>query len=122
MGTGNQPWSNEGGNSYQNQWAGSLTKVRGPHTLKFGADYRIFQFNGPNGFNVSGNYTFGKGFTQGPNPTAAGALIGDGVASLLTGLGTGSAQIIPRVFTIPRLPIQSEELLRLVRAPGYRGR
>ena len=94
MGTGTQPWSNEAGNAYQ--WAGSVTKVCGAHTLKAGLGLSDFSNTpSPNGFIASGSYAFSQSFTQGRNPTAAGPLIGNGVASMLTGLGTGSAQSYP---------------------------
>ena len=100
LGTGQQPWSNEAGNSYQG--AGSLTKVIGNHTLKTGADFRIFQYAGPNGYIASGAYDFESNFTQGPNPTLAGPASGDPIASLLAGLGTGDVQLLPRVYTSNR--------------------
>ena len=88
LGTGNQPWSNEAGNSYQ--WAGSVTRIMGAHTLKAGVDFRVLQYSGPNGFNASGSFTFAPDFTQGPSPTRAGATVGNAMASLLTGMGAGS--------------------------------
>jgi len=96
LGTGQQAYNDGGGNSYQ--WAGTVTKILNSHTLKAGADLRVLQDSGPNAFFASGSYTFSPSFTQGPNPTSAGPTIGNGMASLLTGLGTGQVQINPRLF------------------------
>ncbi len=58
----------------------------------------MLQDSGPNAFFASGAYTFGPHFTQGPNPTSAGATVGNSIASLLAGVGTGQVQINPRLF------------------------
>lgn len=65
-------------------WMGSVTKIIGGHTLKFGGDFRVLQHNDflPGG---SGTYNFDVTFTQGPNPLQSSALAGNGVASLLLG-------------------------------------
>jgi hypothetical protein len=96
LGTGQQPFSYAGASSYH--FAGSVTKVKGAHNLKMGGEYRELQAYGPANFNASGAYSFGPNFTQGPDPNRAGATSGNGFASLLTGLGTGSVQIVPRLF------------------------
>jgi hypothetical protein len=97
LGTGNQPFSYAGATSYH--MAGSVTKVNGSHNLKAGAEFRELQAYGPANFNASGVYTFGPNFTQGPDPNRAGTTSGNAIASLLTGLGTGSVQIVPRLLT-----------------------
>jgi len=73
--------------------------VRGKHTIKFGGDVRFLQSYEFTGFGASGSYTFGRDFTQGPNPLAASAIAGNGAASLLLGSGSGSIQILPPVLT-----------------------
>jgi len=97
LGTGNFPFTDAGASSYQ--WLGNVTKIRGPHTLKTGVEFRLMQSFGPNPTASSGDFSFPPSFTQGPNPTRAGPAVGNGLASLLIGLGTGSVQILPRVFT-----------------------
>ncbi|MGH8245687.1 MAG: carboxypeptidase regulatory-like domain-containing protein, partial [Gammaproteobacteria bacterium] len=97
LGTGGQAFTDQWGTSYQA--AGSLTKIAGAHTWKTGVDYRVLQAVGPNGFNTSGVFDFGPAFTQGPDPNRAGATVGNGMASFLTGLGTGSVQLIPFLLT-----------------------
>ena len=96
LGTGQQAWNKGGGTSIQ--FAGTMTKISGAHTIKFGTDYRVLQHYGPNAFFASGAYDFTPAFTQGPNPTRAGTLVGNGLASLLSGLGTGRAQTNPRLL------------------------
>ncbi len=97
LGTGDFAFTNASAGSYQ--WLGSVTKITAGHTLKAGFDARTLQSYGPNPVNTSGDFTFGPGFTQGPNPTTAGANVGNGLASLLLGAGTGNVQITPRVAT-----------------------
>ncbi len=67
----------------------SLTQILGPHTIKFGLDGRLIRVNDNEAADSSGNFTFGTSFTQGPNPNAASANTGNGLASLLLGTGTG---------------------------------
>ncbi len=70
----------------------SLTKIKGPHTIKIGWEGRMIRVNNHEYRDTSGNYSFGANFTQGPNPSAASATAGNGFASLL--LGTGSGDLI----------------------------
>ncbi len=70
----------------------SLTKIKGPHTIKMGWEGRMIRVNNHEYRDTSGNYSFGANFTQGPNPSAASATAGNGFASLL--LGTGSGDLI----------------------------
>ncbi|MBM3738136.1 MAG: TonB-dependent receptor [Acidobacteria bacterium] len=100
LGRGDIPFTDAGSNTYQA--LGNVTWIRGAHTIKTGADYRVIQSSGPNPTNTSGNYTFGPNFTQGPNPTTAGPTSGNAIASLLSGMGTGNIGITPRVFTSNR--------------------
>ena len=67
----------------------SLTMVRGQHTFKFGFDGRLIRVNDHESADSSGNFSFGTSFTQGPNPNAASANTGNGLASMLLGTGTG---------------------------------
>jgi len=70
----------------------SLTKIKGPHTIKIGWEGRMIRVNNHEYRDTSGNYNFAANFTQGPNPSAASATAGNGFASLL--LGTGSGDLI----------------------------
>jgi hypothetical protein len=80
-------------------WQGNLTKNAGSHTLKFGADIRLIRNNQIQS-DTSTTFAFGQAFTQGPNPTAASAAAGGGMASFLLGVGpdgSGSSLVIPAV-------------------------
>ena len=67
---------------------GSLTKVKGPHTIKVGGEGRMIRVNVWEARNAA-SFSFGAGMTQGPNPSAASSTAGNGLASML--LGTGSS-------------------------------
>jgi hypothetical protein len=78
---------------------GNLTKNAGSHTLKFGADIRVIRNNEIQS-DTSTTFSFGPAFTQGPNPAAASAAAGNGMATFLLGVGpdgAGGSQIIPAV-------------------------
>jgi hypothetical protein len=65
----------------------SITKIMGAHTIKTGYQLTVYR-----GFPLDRtplNFTFTRGFTQGPDPTVASASAGYGTASLE--LGTPSA-------------------------------
>ncbi|MCX6602744.1 MAG: TonB-dependent receptor, partial [Acidobacteria bacterium] len=69
-------------------YTGTLTWIRGAHTLKFGSDNRVYQLNNTQG--AAGiTFDFSRGFTQGPNPNAAGATSGFGFASYMLGTPSG---------------------------------
>ncbi|MGH9667717.1 MAG: carboxypeptidase regulatory-like domain-containing protein, partial [Bryobacteraceae bacterium] len=78
----------------RNVWTAraTLNYLRGKHSLKFGGEYRILDFNEAQLNSATGNYSFGRTFTQGPNPVAASATAGYGLASLL--LGTAASGTI----------------------------
>jgi hypothetical protein len=91
---------NQASTSYN--WKGSLNKIWRTHNLKVGGEYRIIQTYEYSGLSTQGSFSFGNGYTQGPDPNTARADRGDGVASLLLGTGTGTVQIYPRLFTSSR--------------------
>ncbi|MBI3680329.1 MAG: TonB-dependent receptor, partial [Acidobacteria bacterium] len=68
-----------------------LTWLRSNHAIKAGADYMFQYFNIFRPERPSGNYDFGRAFTQGPNPTASSATAGHGVATMLLGVPTGGS-------------------------------
>jgi hypothetical protein len=68
----------------------SNTKVLTRHTLKFGADIRVYRNNTDQTGDASGNFSFAKGMTGGPDPSvASSSATGDGFAALLFGYGSG---------------------------------
>jgi len=67
----------------------AFTKVFTKHNLKVGYEHRVYRRNNWNG--SSGNYSFTRGFTQGPDPLRSTSAGGYGVASFLLGYpGSGS--------------------------------
>jgi hypothetical protein len=70
-------------------FVGSVTHMRGAHTLKAGYDGRLIQVNNRESRATSGTFSFTAGMTQGPTATAAASNRGNSIASLL--LGTGSS-------------------------------
>ena len=76
--------------------AGSISKVRGAHTLKAGYDGRLIRVNNRESRSTSGAFSFTAGFTQGPNPNTAASNRGNSIASLL--LGTGSSGSLIQSF------------------------
>src|SRR5262245_2450406 len=88
----------QSGTSYT--FAGSANKTSGAHNLKFGIDYRINQSSEAVGISSSGNYTFDRRFTQGPNPNQPANDRGNAVAALLLGVASaGQGGILPGVLT-----------------------
>ena len=86
------------GTSYT--WDANATKVAGRHQLKAGIEYRINQSLEGVGNDTSGNFTFDRTFTQGPNPTSPAVDRGNSVASLLLGTSTaGQVGLLPTVLT-----------------------
>lgn len=66
-------------------WHGGFAYSRGKHNMKFGAEYRMLDFNeGQNNFS-SGMFNFDRTFTQGPVPTTASRTAGFGFADFLLG-------------------------------------
>jgi len=76
--------------------AGSVTKLKGAHTLKAGYDGRLIQVNNRESRSTSGDFAFTAGMTQGPNPNTAAANRGNSIASLL--LGTGNSGSLIQAF------------------------
>lgn len=68
--------------------AGSLSKVVGGHSFKFGYEGRMLRINVWEA-RAAGTFQFNAGMTQGPNPNAASATAGYGFASFLLGTGSG---------------------------------
>ncbi len=72
----------------------ALTKIRGPHSIKTGFEHRLYSRNDYGADAATGNFTFNRGFTQGPDPQQGSPAGGYGVASLLLGTpGSGLAGI-----------------------------
>jgi len=78
-------------------WQGAITKVKGRHTIKSGAEFRLIRFNTTQHGDTANNFTFGAGFTQGPDPITPSQPSGFGFASFLLGTGSGQIQIVPHL-------------------------
>ncbi|MGA7294848.1 MAG: carboxypeptidase regulatory-like domain-containing protein [Terriglobales bacterium] len=78
----------QAGNSFQ--WADSLTKVSGNHTMKFGVDVRRQQFNQFYYYNVNGTFDYYGG---GPNDVGASNLYPNYLLGLPDSFGQGSGQV-----------------------------
>ena len=76
-------------------WVADYTEVRHRHTIKIGADVRVYNQNPFNASAAAGSYSFTNAFTQGADPLRAARGSGDGFASFLTGYGTGTIQYTP---------------------------
>ncbi len=77
----------QAGNSFQ--WADSLTKISGSHTLKFGVDIRRQQFNQFYYYNVNGEFNYYGG---GTNDVGANDLYANYLLGLPDTYGQGSPQ------------------------------
>ena len=86
----------------RNVWTtgGTLNHLQGKHSLKFGAEYRILDFNEAQLNAASGTFSFGRTFTQGPNPVTSSATTGYGYASFLLGdVASGSINELNPIST-----------------------
>ena len=73
---------------------GSLTKIKGKHTLKFGADVREARESSASYGNSSGSYTFASDYTKGPLDNSTSAPLGQDLAALILGYPTsGNFQV-----------------------------
>ncbi len=77
---------------------GTVSKLVGRHTLKFGGDYRRIGLDALLSGQTSGDFFFDRQYTQGPNPLVAASNAGSGLANLLLGYPTGDPSA---VSTIP---------------------
>jgi hypothetical protein len=76
------------------QLFGSLTKITGKHTLKFGADIREARESSASYGNSSGLFTFREDYTKGPLDNSTSAPLGQDLASLILGYPTaGNFQV-----------------------------
>jgi len=67
----------------------SVTTVKGSHTIKYGFEGRVIRVNVWEA-RSAGSFSLPTASTQGPNPSQASATAGNGLASLLLGVGTGN--------------------------------
>ena len=69
----------------------TLTKIVGNHSFRVGYDLRSYRENSINPGRAAGQYDFRTNYTRGPLDNAAGAPIGQDLASFMLGLPTGGS-------------------------------
>ena len=74
---------------------GSITRLFGRHSLKFGGEGRLLRPNYQQFGDSAISFSFGPAFTQGPDPTRSSASAGYGFASFLVGVAGGSYTFAP---------------------------
>ena len=83
-------WENpgDGGNrSLTHTFTVNATKLRGNHTVRFGADYRVYRtFNDRRPQGVAPDFNFNQTYTRGPVDNSPNSPIGQGLAALLLGI------------------------------------
>lgn len=81
-----------GGNDrriYYQTFAGTVTRLTGNHSLRFGGEFRLMRENGINWGNVAPRLEFSNTWTRGPLDNSPAAPIGQGLASFLMGIPSG---------------------------------
>ncbi len=73
------------------QFQAHLTWMKGAHAIKAGYDLLICAFNTFRPDYPSGTFSFGRGFTQGPDPGTASSTTGYGLATALLGAPDGGS-------------------------------
>jgi len=76
----------------------TLSKLRGRHSFKTGADYRRIGVHGLAYGEESGAFTFNKQFSQGPNPLSPAGASGSSIADLLLGYPSAGSIAITQPF------------------------
>ncbi len=80
--------------------AGSVTKITGPHTLKFGGEFMRMTFNYAQTNTPTGLFNFDQGFTSSNPLNAVG---GSGMASFLLGYASGGGAGTPAFVALQQL-------------------
>lgn len=70
-------------------WGADFTRIHGSHSIRFGAEFRLYRAYNRNLSYQTPEMDFGTGWTVGPVDNSAAAPIGQGLASFLFGLPTG---------------------------------
>ena len=78
---------------------GSITSLRGAHTIKAGVDYRLLRYADLGGTDVTPSFSFGPGYTQ-QNSATAGSTSGWSLATFLLGLPASGSYTAPTSIAI----------------------
>jgi len=74
---------------------GHFTKLQGKHSMKFGAEFRVYRtFNNRKPDGVAPDFNFPNTYTRGPLDNSPAAPIGQELASMLLGIPGGSMAIV----------------------------
>jgi len=81
----------DGGNySTSHSLSGTVTKLRGDHSLRMGADFRVYRENqGRYSLDLAPGLSFNSTYTRGPADNSPAPLVGGELASLLLGIPAG---------------------------------
>ena len=82
------------GNTTQS-FQGTMTRILSKHTLKFGGEYRVIQFNNLQTGDQATNFGFAPSWTQGPNANTSSPVAGLGLATFLLGIPSGAVNPAP---------------------------
>ena len=82
------------GNTTQS-FQGTMTRILSKHTLKFGGEYRVIQFNNLQTSDQATNFGFAPSWTQGPNANTSSPVAGLGLATFLLGIPSGAVNPAP---------------------------
>ncbi|HWB82507.1 MAG TPA: carboxypeptidase regulatory-like domain-containing protein [Bryobacteraceae bacterium] len=80
------------------QLLGNLTKVAGQHTIKFGAEFRLYRFSNFNWSGATGKYSFDSTWVK-ASSTSGSVPVGGSIAALLLGLPTSGSYAINAAST-----------------------
>jgi outer membrane receptor protein involved in Fe transport len=89
-------WSSGDGTntSVYHDWVADVTKLRGQHSFRFGADLRVMRtFGNRYQAAIAPDFSFSTTYTQGPLDNAAAAPVGQQMAALLMGIPGGSMTV-----------------------------
>jgi len=82
------------------QLEGSLTWIKGSHTITAGFQGLVLQLNVNRPNWPMGDFSFGRNYTQGPDPSQASSTAGDGIATFLLGVPTGGTMSVDRALSL----------------------
>jgi hypothetical protein len=86
-------WENGDGvnSSITHTFSGSLTRLQGSHSMRFGAEYRLERsFNDRHPSAITPDFSFSTTYTRGPLDNSPASTIGQDLASMLMGIPAGS--------------------------------
>lgn len=98
---GSEFFNNQPRNTYSGNF--NITKITGTHSIKAGADLRVLRFHALQNNSPTGNFSFTRLMTQGPDPQQSDPNAGHGLASFLLGTGSGGGIDFVQGLSLQRL-------------------